>query len=317
MVERGFSKGYRYEEGSREDSFERGFRLLESLVTKTVATLRSEGLTDFIDERGRVCPPAEGEETNSRRKITMTDLTERALREKLTEYSWTNRDPARLLEKAEARTKEKKEWSDAFEMAEFVAFNKFLGEHYWCLRTSEHDDIKNKADKLIIEKETNQVVAVLDDITTSEFRVRIALLQNMGIPGEKLNLATAMESKRGRREIPEFDHVPLRKEDGFSIFSGIRAPRLIFPFPYDTFFHAIQEAVNENSLEALFQEIILYFIISASQQLNKIAEIDDNRIQEIRIGIEDFRKRLQEIGRELGINEWIKKKGLEQINLGS
>lgn len=57
-----------------------------------------------------------------------------------------------------------KRTGEKFEALKTVILNKFLGEGFMAVRTSAYDDIKNKADNIIINKDNGNVVCAFDEV---------------------------------------------------------------------------------------------------------------------------------------------------------
>jgi hypothetical protein len=61
---------------------------------------------------------------------------------------------------------------ERFERLKTVILHKAFGKDFIVARSSRYDDIKNRIDNIIIEKETGNVVCAVDDITTKDSNVK-------------------------------------------------------------------------------------------------------------------------------------------------
>ena len=61
---------------------------------------------------------------------------------------------------------------EQFEMLATIVLHKFLKDNFIVVRASRYDDIANKIDTVIVEKETGNVVCALDEVALSEEEMR-------------------------------------------------------------------------------------------------------------------------------------------------
>lgn len=112
------------------------------------------------------------------------------------ERKWRQEQPER----------EKKESSgEKLEMLKTSIFHKFLGKDFFVMRSSIYDDVKNKVDNLIIEKETGNPVCAFDEVAAiggpklEEKREKILDINLKG--GGNLKYGLKVEKGNGKKEI--------------------------------------------------------------------------------------------------------------------
>jgi len=129
------------------------------------------------------------------------------------------------LTEEEIKKEKLKKSGEQFEMLVTSIFNKFLGEKFIIVRSAAYDDIRNKVDNLILDKETGNIVCAFDEVGDSsglrfEEKKKKILERNqrgcsirygLGIQKGKLTL-------ENRENIPIF-YLALSKE---SIKNGIK-----------------------------------------------------------------------------------------------
>ncbi|MFH1657092.1 MAG: hypothetical protein ABH919_01375 [bacterium] len=71
------------------------------------------------------------------------------------------------LSKSEIKQEKLKKEGEQLEMLVTSIFNKFLGSEFITVRSAPYDDIRNKVDNLILEKETGNIVCAFDDVGDS------------------------------------------------------------------------------------------------------------------------------------------------------
>ncbi len=68
------------------------------------------------------------------------------------------------LSKEEIEEEKLKSDGEKLEILKTSIFNKFLGEDFIIVRTSSYDDIKNKVDNVMLEKETGNLICAFDEV---------------------------------------------------------------------------------------------------------------------------------------------------------
>jgi len=68
------------------------------------------------------------------------------------------------ISEEEIKEEKLKRTGEKLEMLKTAIFSKFLEEEFFVVRTSAYDDIKNKSDNVMVEKETGNVICAFDEV---------------------------------------------------------------------------------------------------------------------------------------------------------
>lgn len=127
---------------------EAGEKKLEELIKEIGEKSKTEGI--FLTADGRVDIEAFQGFYSKEELLRDKELIEEKKRE------WRERDGD--------REKKLKRDGEKLEMLKTVIFHKFLNQNFMVIRSSEYDDIKNKVDNIILEKNTGNVVCAFDEV---------------------------------------------------------------------------------------------------------------------------------------------------------
>ncbi len=172
---------------------------------------------------------------------------------------------------APVEKKDKERVGELLEMLAVGIFYKFLKDRFIILRSSSFDDVYNKVDTLIIDKETGNVVCAFDEVADvlrtryHEKRENVMRINKKG--GARLKYGLELkEVKKGNQEL----------EVKFSSLKNL--PIFYIALPEGVVFNGIK---NFNShLENLSNEekiIFLYFIDRIKNQIKELKERKLNR----------------------------------------
>jgi hypothetical protein len=133
--------------------------------------------------------------------------------EKIKEALSYRKSPDQLLDIDEKMTK-----GNIFEIFKTSLFNKFLKEDFLILRTSRYDDIKNGVDNMILEKNGENVICAIDDVTQIklstyfEEKKKEILDKNLKFNGVKIKYGVYFEKdKNGQKVLRKgpLENIPL------------------------------------------------------------------------------------------------------------
>jgi hypothetical protein len=110
-----------------------------------------------------------------------------------------------------------KKTGEKLEMLKTAIFSKFLGEEFIVVRASLYDDIKNKVDNIILEKNSGNLVCALDEVESPfgqryEEKKEKVLSRNKTEGGIKLKYGFFLEKDKDNKEriaLGEISNVPL------------------------------------------------------------------------------------------------------------
>ncbi len=111
------------------------------------------------------------------------------------------------LSEEEIEQKKLKTDGEKLEMLKTAVFDKFLGEDFIVVRTSPYDDVENKADNVILEKATGNMVCAFDEVGALkgpkfERKKRIVLERNKKEQGAELKYGIKIEkNQQGEQEL--------------------------------------------------------------------------------------------------------------------
>ena len=143
---------------------------------------------------------------------------------------------------------------DVFEMLATSVLSKFLGKDFVVTRTSEYDDVRNKVDNLILEKETGNIICAFDEVGSAsgerfEEKRNKVLERNWQRGGADLKYGISYEK--------EGDEMKLKKG-------------AIYQIPL--FYLALSQGEIKRTLDDSRQDIKIFqeFISSAKEQIKEI-----------------------------------------------
>lgn len=126
---------------------------LEALIGEIAEGLRKEGLPVCDDLR--IDMGSFG--NRSPYSSTKVEDDQRAI--EVSEERWYGN-----LSKKEIEKERRERWGEKLEMLKTVVFHKFIGQDFLVVRTSLHDDFRNKVDNLIVDRKTGDPVCAFDEL---------------------------------------------------------------------------------------------------------------------------------------------------------
>lgn len=121
------------------------------------------------------------------------------------EKEWFQEEKEEIIEQ-----KRKQKTGEQFEMLKTAILNKFLSDKFYIIRASLYDDIFNKVDNIIIEKESGKTICAFDeigDINSERFleKKEKILLKNK----EGVNLKYGLKIQEGKLLLGETKNLPI------------------------------------------------------------------------------------------------------------
>lgn len=110
------------------------------------------------------------------------------------------------------KEKKLKQDGEKLEILKTVLFYKFLNQDFIVARTSEYDDIENKADNIILNKETGNIVCAFDEVSDMsgvEFENKKIKVLNRNIEGKGSRLKYGFEKNKDRLDFKRISNLPL------------------------------------------------------------------------------------------------------------
>ncbi len=185
----------------------------------------------------------------------------------------------------EIKKEKLKRGGEKLEMLKTAVFAKGLGENFIVARTSLYDDIKNKVDNIILEKETGNIVCALDEVgdtmdTRYKEKAEKVLARNLKEGGGRLKYGLKIEKdKEGNF------HLIKQKLENIPLFY------LVLPHRH------IEEGIKQ--FNPSFEEksdhekkLFDYFLSAFPLQINYL-KLEKNLNPELKKRIEYFEKVLQ------------------------
>ncbi|HHE76919.1 MAG TPA: hypothetical protein ENL27_02990 [Candidatus Parcubacteria bacterium] len=188
----------------REEKEQENIEKLESLIREISWKLKKEGVP--VAEDLRIDVNAYSHVYSEKEINKDKELVEECLSE------WY---PG--LSQEEIKKERMKADGEKLEMLSKAIFTRGLGEDFIVARSSLYDDIKNKADNIILEKSTGNIVCALDDIGESKGsrykeKVEKVMAKNKKEDGVKLKYGLKMEeNEKGENKLclSKVENVPL------------------------------------------------------------------------------------------------------------
>jgi len=199
-------------------------------------------------------------------------------KEELETKKW-KKNPERALEMEEEK---KEKLGEKLEMLKTAIFSKNLGKDFLVVRTSLYDDIKNRVDNLILNKETSEPICAFDEVAdTMDTRYRQksekVLERNKKEGGGKLKYGIKIE-KDGKLTLGKIENIPL--------FYLVLPPRHIEEGEKQLLFSFEQKSDYE---EKLFN----YFLSSLFHQINYL-KLEKKLNLDLKKRVESFEKNIGE-----------------------
>ena len=143
---------------------------------------------------------AEGVPVDDNCRIKMSDSEDIRLTEKL-KKEWEERGGEKI-----------KKDGEQFEILKTIIFNKFLSRNFLVVRASLYDDIRNKVDNVILDKDTGSLVCAVDEVASisgKEFedKKQRVLARNTKEGGGKLKYG--LRTENGKIKLEKTEHFPL------------------------------------------------------------------------------------------------------------
>lgn len=196
-----------------------------------------------------------------------------------------------IKQKQEEFKKERKEKGDLVERYIVALLNKFLGERFFVLRTSEYDDFANGVDNLLIDKKTGKPFCAVDEV----FAISEETLQRKREKVLSENFET--EGKRGGAKIKYGISLERVGDRNFPRLAPLReVPVFYLPLSPEQ----LQKGLNSFRKEGKTleeKEIFLFLLENLQAQIESL--LQSQRISSsMRNSLEEFRKRLELVRRE-------------------
>ncbi|MGB9681281.1 MAG: hypothetical protein ACPLXL_01935 [Minisyncoccia bacterium] len=213
MIEKiSFSPQEQYPEKNNKEKIKE----LEGFLKKLSEQLRKEGLP--VEDNCRISEKDYifSEENFNNRKYFLS----REQAEELYSLNKIKEDQEKILEREKEwfqeenqeiiKEKRKKKVGEQFEMLKTAILNKFLNDKFYIIRTNLSDDIFNKVDNVIIEKETGKTICAFDeigDINSERFLEKKdkVLLKNK----EGVKLKYGLKIQEGKIFLGEVKNLPI------------------------------------------------------------------------------------------------------------
>lgn len=133
------------------------------------------------------------------------------------EREWWRKQYGKEITEEKIKEKRQKTDGEKLEMLKTVIFAKNLSEDFIVARTSFYDDIKNKIDNVILEKETGNIVCALDEVGESmsveyQEKVEKIMARNKKEDGGKLKYGLKIEKDKESKSklvLGEVKNIPL------------------------------------------------------------------------------------------------------------
>ena len=248
----------------REKSVEK----LEGFLKKLSENLKRQGLP--VNETCRVqteafsgiYPPDTIEKDEDRVKQIQGKWIEEAQKEK----GWDEKELKKRMRYSEGRK---------LEMFKTAIFNKLLGERFITVRTSLYDDIVNKVDNIILEKNTGNVICALDEVESPQFENLFQDLRylkkreetqkrNKRWGGATLRYGLRLEKENDKIKVKlgKMDHIPV-----FYLVLG-----------EDNLEKGVKEFIPSMEESSDFENKLLEFFIASMEEQNRSLMLDWDRI---------------------------------------
>ena len=198
-------------------------------------------------------------------------------------------DEESVKEKKEEFEGKKKKWKDnngeLFEEVMACILHRILKERYLVVRSSDYDDLNNGVDILIIDPETNEVVFLVDNITTfrDDFEAMKAIEDKEDkVLNKNMNGGAEMEYGFAFKENEQSHNIELTGErrKGIPIFSmhlyGKELDELLNGMDYD-----LNNDPSKIELET-FDELVRIMKIESKQMIEKIQEKSKDDAEEMK-----------------------------------
>lgn len=112
--------------------------------------------------------------------------------------------------KSEIKKEKSKKKGEQLEMLVTSVFNKFLGSEFITVRSAPYDDIRNKVDNLILEKETGNIVCAFDDVgDTSGYRFKEKERKILERNRRGASIRYGLNIKDGELSLEPRDNIPV------------------------------------------------------------------------------------------------------------
>ncbi len=170
--------------------------------------------------------------------------------------NWEERWYGDLSQKETEEKRIRKE-GEKLEILKTIIFHKFIGEDFIVVRTSSYDDIKNKADNLILEKKTGNLVCAYDEVVGAAGQIlegkKMRILDRNKEGGVRLKYGIALRENK------------LTKEKVKDI------PLFYLCFPKEHFREATEEILPSlNEMSDYEKKIFEYFVASMQAQIKTL-----------------------------------------------
>jgi vacuolar-type H+-ATPase subunit I/STV1 len=101
---------------------------------------------------------------------------------------------------------------EKLEMLKTAIFNKFLGEKFIITRSTEIDDVDNKVDNVIVEKETGNIVSAFDEISEINdyrYKEKVEKIMERNKNGASLKYGLSLDKNGEIKPSSKIEHIPL------------------------------------------------------------------------------------------------------------
>lgn len=193
---------------------------------------------------------------------------------------------------------------EKLEILKSAIFQKFVGDKYYVFRSSLYDDVINKVDNIIIDRETGNIVCAFDEVADIEGprfqqKQQQILERNLNYGGGKLKYGIEIKNVNDKKEIGlgEVKNIPL---------FYIALPKNSLNEGIDSFIPSSFDSGNISDFEKKFFE---YVVNSLKAQISalELREVEIRRYPDI------LKKRIKDFKKTLDVwEELIKKKRIDK-----
>jgi len=101
---------------------------------------------------------------------------------------------------------------EKLEMLKTGIFNKFLGDKFIVVRSTEIDDVDNKVDNVIMEKETGNIVSAFDEVSEINdyrYKEKVEKIMERNRDGVTLKYGLSLDKDKNIKPAGKISHIPL------------------------------------------------------------------------------------------------------------
>lgn len=189
------------------------------------------------------------------------------------------------LPKEEIEKEKLKNKGEQFEMLKTAILYKFLGGEFIVTRTSRFDDIKNKVDNIVLEKETGNLVCALDEVGD--------------IAGEIFEEKQAQVLERNRKEKGGRLKYGIKSEKGKLVMGEVEnLPVFYFALPSEYIREGLKNLTPSFEEKSEYEEkLFTYFVASINSQIKSL-HLEPYLDPTLKKHLDHFEKSIQKFEKE-------------------